>query len=327
MRAMAAVGAVLLVLVPGGLAAKEPGSLEEALAGLERMIAEPGCDTGELVCAMGRVSMATSIARMVKTMPCPDGDAACAKARDERAAAPQARAEGMAAALRERFGPVTVEDRIKAGTLTETPDIGQLTRLVDSWLEAVRGASCPAENPVCTAGRLAILFEPDQAIRRLEPCVGLKDDAAKACEAEHMALYDRVDKQTSAPFMADLMDRAGWPDAWRFGDRADRNAWLLVQHADHDRPLQRRALALLEPAALAGRSSPINVAYLEDRVAVGEGRPQRFGTQGRCEGPVWVARTLVDPARLDEFRKAYGLPPHAEYQARINMLCARQPQQ
>lgn len=35
-------------------------------------------------------------------------------------------------------------------------------------------------------------------------------------------------------------------------------------------------------------------------------RPQKFGTQMTCKAGVWVPDDLVDPAHVDDFRKAYG---------------------
>jgi hypothetical protein len=64
----------------------------------------------------------------------------------------------------------------------------------------------------------------------------------------------------------------------------------------------------------AGEVSPANIAYLEDRVRVGEGRPQFYGTQFYADeagniGP----RPIEDPDHVDERRQAVGLQPLSEY--------------
>jgi hypothetical protein len=119
--------------------------------------------------------------------------------------------------------------------------------------------------------------------------------------------------------MKRIIERHGWLTKSRFGPDIDRRAWLLVQHADLDRPFQREVLALLEPLAATGETNPANFAYLYDRVAVGEGRPQRYGTQGRCMGPGdWDPNPLEDASRVDEWRASVGLPPLAEYEASIS---------
>jgi hypothetical protein len=43
--------------------------------------------------------------------------------------------------------------------------------------------------------------------------------------------------------------------------------------------LQPEALELLRAEVAGGNASPGNLAHLEDRVDVGQGRPQRHGTQ------------------------------------------------
>src|SRR5260370_27596485 len=62
------------------------------------------------------------------------------------------------------------------------------------------------------------------------------------------------------------------------GKYASESAWLLVQHADHDLAFQKMCLDLMKAQA-AGEVSPANMACLEDRGRVGEGRPQFYGTQ------------------------------------------------
>ena len=66
----------------------------------------------------------------------------------------------------------------------------------------------------------------------------------------------------------------------------------------------------MRPCAAEGRIPAWHPAYLEDRIAMYEGRPQRFGTQwiddprdGR--GRPW---TLADAGRIDELRASVGLP-------------------
>lgn len=105
----------------------------------------------------------------------------------------------------------------------------------------------------------------------------------------------------------------GWFDIPTYGKEADDNAWLLVQHADRDRPFQRRMLDYLQ-ALPAGRTASKNLAYLADRLASGEGKPQRYGTQGTCQPDgSWKSSESEDPAHLDERRASVGMAPIAEH--------------
>jgi hypothetical protein len=124
-----------------------------------------------------------------------------------------------------------------------------------------------------------------------------------------------------------LLQKYGWFTIREFDSNADRNAWLLIQHADSDPELQRRLLQTLEPLTKTGETSPRNFAYLFDRVAVSVQNPkgrelQRFGTQGQCSGPgTWEPHPVEDPASLDERRRAAGLEPIAEYRLLFKDLC------
>ncbi len=113
--------------------------------------------------------------------------------------------------------------------------------------------------------------------------------------------------------MKEIVEHIGWPTRSRVGSHASDMAWLLVQHADHDRAFQQMCLDLMKAQA-AGEVSPANIAYLEDRVRVGEGRPQFYGTQFYAdEAGNFGPRPIEDPDNVDERRKAVGLQPLSDY--------------
>ncbi|MFC7377459.1 DUF6624 domain-containing protein [Brevundimonas sp. GCM10030266] len=114
----------------------------------------------------------------------------------------------------------------------------------------------------------------------------------------------------------------GWYTISATGAAASNSAWLMAQHADNDRDFQRHVLAILEPLAASGEVRPANHAYLYDRVAVGEDRPQRYATQGRCVAPGrWEPNTLEDPERVEAMRAEVGIGPLEQYQTRMHTHC------
>lgn len=127
-----------------------------------------------------------------------------------------------------------------------------------------------------------------------------------------------VDADNTA-WLKEVVATHGWPGRSLVGKDGAQAAWLLAQHADLDPAFQHACLALLERAVAAGEAEPRQLAYLEDRIAVREGRPQRYGTQFDETGP----RPIADPDTLDERRAAVGLGPFADYQARMDELRAR----
>jgi hypothetical protein len=112
-----------------------------------------------------------------------------------------------------------------------------------------------------------------------------------------------------------LLATGHWPTKARVGPDAAQGAWLIAQHADTQLDVQRVALALLRVAVAeggAGASGARELAMLEDRVAVNEGRPQTYGTQiAEVADGKPVPWPCTEPERLDELRAGVGLEPLA----------------
>ncbi|MBI1946487.1 MAG: hypothetical protein HYS27_12370 [Deltaproteobacteria bacterium] len=162
---------------------------------------------------------------------------------------------------------------------------------------------------------LSRMFDVDQRMRKLPS------------SSEPGERFGRVDAFTRETF-ARLIGKTGWITLSRYGEEAAQAAWLIVQHADLDVAFQRDVLARMEKLLATGEVKRDNYAYLWDRVAVNEGRKQRFGTQGRCTGPGrWEPREIEDPARVDALREQFdiarGNGTLAQYTARMNELCRR----
>ena len=65
-------------------------------------------------------------------------------------------------------------------------------------------------------------------------------------------------------------------------------------------------------------ADPKNAAYLEDRIRMYEGKPQRYGTQfDRDDDGLLSPVPCDDPALVDRRRAALGLPPLAEVTAEM----------
>lgn len=98
----------------------------------------------------------------------------------------------------------------------------------------------------------------------------------------------------------------------RVGRDGARAAWLILQHADLE--TQQRHLPALRTALQIGQADPVQVAMLEDRVRMGEGRPQLYGSQlSSRDGEPMALYPVEDPAKLDARRAAIGLPPIDDY--------------
>ena len=113
--------------------------------------------------------------------------------------------------------------------------------------------------------------------------------------------------------MKEIVAQIGWPTRSKVGKQAAFMAWLLVQHADHELSFQKYCLELMR-AQPPDEVEPRNIAYLEDRVRVAEGQPQRYGTQFYRDSQKKLApRPIEDIAHVDQRRAEVGLETFAEY--------------
>jgi hypothetical protein len=159
---------------------------------------------------------------------------------------------------------------------------------------------------------LLAMVEADQAGRKQLMALERGSPEAMALSKE---LIDLDKQHTQALKVA--VAKYGWPGKSMVGEDGAQAAWLLVQHADLDVAFQKQALALMEPMVASGEVTAANYAYLYDRVAVAEKRPQRYGTQFGDQGE---PEPIEDEAHVDERRKQVGLGTMAEYREQMRKM-------
>lgn len=113
--------------------------------------------------------------------------------------------------------------------------------------------------------------------------------------------------------MKEIVKQHGWPGKSLVGKDGAHAAWLLVQHADRDREFQKRCLKLLTDAVKKDEAAGADLAYLTDRVRVGDKKKQVYGTQFRKVDGKWEPYPIEDEVNVDRRRKAVGLSSMAEY--------------
>jgi hypothetical protein len=149
----------------------------------------------------------------------------------------------------------------------------------------------------------------DQSLRG-NPAAMTKGDVRKQEE------IDRANMQR----LAAIIQAYGWPGNRFAGVTLASNAFLVLQHAD--RASQHQYLPVLRRAVEQGNASAQDLAMLEDRVLVGDGKPQLYGTQFKPVMPDQPMEMypVQDEAHLDQRRSALGLVPMAEYTAYIHSV-------
>ncbi len=122
--------------------------------------------------------------------------------------------------------------------------------------------------------------------------------------------------------LGEILDAQGWPGHTLVGEAAAEAAWFIAQHAVLDLALQQRALALLSAAVDRGDAAAWQMAMLTDRVRMGAGEPQVYGSIHIGDESGNLAPYLTeDPENVEARRLAVGLPPltdkTAELKARV----------
>ncbi|HEX8456398.1 MAG TPA: DUF6624 domain-containing protein [Pyrinomonadaceae bacterium] len=124
---------------------------------------------------------------------------------------------------------------------------------------------------------------------------------------------DQIDARNIAR-LEDIIKRHGWPGKSLVGEEASKAAFLILQHSDLRR--QEKYLPLLKKAARKGDALPADVAMLEDRILVGRGKKQIYGTQvhsGTDTGGKLVLLPIENEEHVDKRRASVGLIPLKEY--------------
>lgn len=148
--------------------------------------------------------------------------------------------------------------------------------------------------------------------------LGLDKEATQALHKAVWSVLTPIDEANQAE-LVEFMDRFGWFPSSVWGEDAAFDAWLIAQHGSVD--LQKRVLALMEPLLETGDANRSNYALMFDRVALREGRQQRYGSQTACIDGEVAADDLEEPDTVDVRRAEMGLEPLAQYLTRFNFPC------
>lgn len=111
--------------------------------------------------------------------------------------------------------------------------------------------------------------------------------------------------------ICDILDTRGFVGKEAVGD-ACTVYWLIIQHAPME--LQKKYFHVFVDAMERGDISKSQVAMMDDRIAMFERRPQKYGSQiVENEQGKRVIYQLLDPGKVDQWRKEMELNPLADY--------------
>ncbi len=132
------------------------------------------------------------------------------------------------------------------------------------------------------------------------------DQKARAKNRRDGKTWDKRIDVRNTKRLSGIVRQIGWPTRSKVGKRASHGAWLLAQHADLDRHFQHSCLLYMR-AESPPEVELRDVAHLEDRVRLGFGLSQVYGTQFDQVDGRHIPRPIGDPANVNRRRKSMGL--------------------
>ncbi|MBE9463835.1 DUF6624 domain-containing protein [Dyadobacter subterraneus] len=146
----------------------------------------------------------------------------------------------------------------------------------------------------------------------------LSDGYDKAMEKLHNSNAEKLDE---------IINNIGYPTIDKVGKEASEAAWLVIQHAIGQPSFMKKCMILMENAVYENKADPKNLAYLTDRIAVLEGRPQLYGTQFDWdENGKLSPNPLEDYVMVNQRRKSVGLNSLEEQTQIMSTLANRENQ-
>ncbi len=166
--------------------------------------------------------------------------------------------------------------------------------------------------------KLDSIYEEDQKYRKQIGPV-MKEHGRNSEEVQD--LFKTIMQKDSANLIEikKTLDTHGWLGPEAIGEKANQTLFLVIQHADHK--TRKKYMPMMEQAVKEGNAKSQNFALLKDRVLLGEGKQQIYGTQvGVDQGTgEYYLRPIENPEDVNKRRTEMGLGPIEDYVSRWNI--------
>lgn len=162
------------------------------------------------------------------------------------------------------------------------------------------------------ARELEKIFDDDQKFRLLA------ESAAKVTDKDSPEL-DSLEKiikaydEKNLIRVKELLDKYGWLGTDDVGRKGNQALYLVLLHADT--ATRNKYLPMMRDAVQRGKASSGELALLEDRNLIDEGKKQRYGSQLKFdkEAGTYELYPIEDEAEVNDRRKELGLAPLEDY--------------
>ena len=156
------------------------------------------------------------------------------------------------------------------------------------------------------------IYQSDQKYRlqinEIEFKYGKDSDTLKA----HRNLINTMDSINLLQ-VKDILDNRGWISSKIVGHQGNSTIFLVIQHSDIE--TQLFYLPMLKDAVKQGNAQAGELAMLEDRIAIRQGKKQIYGTQVEKDDQTgeYFVSPLLDPENVNERRAEVGLGTIEKY--------------
>lgn len=165
---------------------------------------------------------------------------------------------------------------------------------------------------------LLSIYNDDQSIR-MEYMNAVNKFGYKNSKVDSLAKKMIYQDSINLIKVTKILDEKGWVGSNKIGGQANQTLFLVIQHSDLK--TQEKYLPIMRDAVKKGNASIKALALLEDRIALGQGKKQKYGSQiwrNEKTNEYYVA-PLEDPDNVDERRHEVGLNSLSEYAKQWNI--------
>lgn len=156
------------------------------------------------------------------------------------------------------------------------------------------------------------VYDADQTSRQKTSMIKDQYESGSIQLEEHLKRISAIDSLNLIK-VKQVLEEYGWSGAEIVGEKGNKTLFLVIQHADLK--TQETYLPMMREAVKSGNAKNSDLALLEDRVALGQGRKQIYGSQigSDIKSKAAYVLPLEDPDNVDARRAAMGLEPLGEY--------------
>jgi hypothetical protein len=166
---------------------------------------------------------------------------------------------------------------------------------------------------------LISIYNEDQAIRK-EFMAVYKEFGSGNRKVDSIGRIMNYKDSLNLIKVIQILDTKGWVSKDFVGSQGNLTLFLVIQHSNLK--TQQKYLPIMREAVKKGNANSSSLALLEDRVALGEGKKQIYGSQiGRNPNTQKeYILPLEDPGNVDKRREEVGLGLLADYVKKWNIV-------